>query len=57
VIGFGGPGDARFEVTCDPALIGLASLPALQLLGERAAQAHNIDTGAPRHLTKVVTLA
>jgi glucosamine--fructose-6-phosphate aminotransferase (isomerizing) len=57
VIGFGGPGDARFDVACDPALIGLACLPALQLLGERAAQARNIDTVAPRHLTKVVTLA
>jgi glucosamine--fructose-6-phosphate aminotransferase (isomerizing) len=57
VIGFGGPGDASFDVRCDPALVGLACLPALQLLGERAAQAHNIDTVAPRHLTKVVTLA
>jgi glucosamine--fructose-6-phosphate aminotransferase (isomerizing) len=57
VIAFGGPGDASFEVPCDPPLFGLACLPALQLLGERAAQAHNIDTVAPRHLTKVVTLA
>jgi glucosamine--fructose-6-phosphate aminotransferase (isomerizing) len=57
VIAFGGPGDASFDVPCDPALVGLACLPALQLLGERAAQAHNIDTVAPRHLTKVVTLA
>ena len=57
VIGFGGPGDASFEVSCDPALTGLACLPALQLLGERAAQARNIDTVVPRHLTKVVTLA
>jgi glutamine---fructose-6-phosphate transaminase (isomerizing) len=57
VIGFGGPGDASFEVGCDPALAGLACLPALQLLGERAAQVRNIDTVAPRHLTKVVTLA
>jgi glucosamine--fructose-6-phosphate aminotransferase (isomerizing) len=57
VIGFGGPGDASFDLRCDPALVGLACLPALQLLGERAAQAHNIDTVAPRHLTKVVTLA
>ena len=56
VIAFGGPGDASFEVPCDPPLFGLACLPALQLLGERAAQAHNIDTVAPRHLTKVVTL-
>jgi glucosamine--fructose-6-phosphate aminotransferase (isomerizing) len=29
----------------------------LQILGERAAQARNIDTAAPRHLTKIVTLA
>lgn len=57
VIGFGGPGDASFDVDCDPALAGLAVLPALQILGERAAQARNIDTMAPRHLTKVVMLA
>jgi glucosamine--fructose-6-phosphate aminotransferase (isomerizing) len=57
VIGFGGSGDASFAVDCDPALMGLACLPALQLLGERAAQSRNIDTVAPRHLTKVVTLA
>lgn len=57
VIGFGGPGDASFAVDCDPALAGLAMLPALQLLGERAAQIRNIDTMAPRHLTKVVMLA
>jgi glucosamine--fructose-6-phosphate aminotransferase (isomerizing) len=57
VIGFGGPGDASFMVDCDPAVTGLAVLPALQILGERAAQARNIDTMAPRHLTKVVMLA
>ena len=57
VIGFGGPGDASFAVDCEPVLVGLACLPALQLLGERAAQARNIDTVSPRHLTKVVTLA
>jgi glucosamine--fructose-6-phosphate aminotransferase (isomerizing) len=57
VIGFGGPGDAGFDVRCDAAFSGLACMPALQLLGERAAQARNIDTSAPRHLTKVVTLA
>lgn len=56
-IGFGGPGDASFEVQADAVTFGLAVLPALQLLGERAAQARNIDTVAPRHLTKVVTLA
>jgi glucosamine--fructose-6-phosphate aminotransferase (isomerizing) len=57
VIGFGGPGDASLTIKGDPALAGLAALPALQLLGERAAQARNIDTVAPRHLTKVVMLA
>lgn len=57
VIGLGGPGDASFAIDGDPQLAGLASLPALQLLGERAAQARNIDTIAPRHLTKVVVLA
>jgi glucosamine--fructose-6-phosphate aminotransferase (isomerizing) len=56
VLGFGGPGDVSLPVDCVPALAGLAVLPALQLLGERAAQAHNLDTSAPRHLTKVVTL-
>jgi len=57
VIGLGGPGDARFDLACDPALAGLCMLPALQILGERAAQARAIDTVTPRHLTKVVTLA
>lgn len=58
VIGFGGPGDVSLPVTVsDDALRGLACLPALQLLGERVAQARNIDTVAPRHLTKVVKLA
>jgi glucosamine--fructose-6-phosphate aminotransferase (isomerizing) len=56
VLGFGGPGDVSLPVDCAPALAGLAVLPALQLLGERAAQAHNLDTAAPRHLTKVVRL-
>ncbi len=56
VLGFGGPGDVSIPVDCAPALAGLAVLPALQLLGERTAQAHNLDTTAPRHLTKVVTL-
>jgi glucosamine--fructose-6-phosphate aminotransferase (isomerizing) len=57
VIGFGGPGDLSFAVDGDAALSGLICLPALQILGERAAQARNIDTIAPRHLTKVVMLA
>ena len=57
VIGCGGPGDASCTVDCDPALAGLACLRARQLVVERAAQARNIDTMAPRHLTKVVMLA
>jgi glucosamine--fructose-6-phosphate aminotransferase (isomerizing) len=57
VIGFGGPGDLELNVDCDPSLAGLCVLPALQILGERAAQAREIDTVAPRHLTKVVKLA
>ncbi len=57
VIGLGGPGDASFDIGVDPVLTGLAYLPALQVLGERAAQSRNIDTVAPRHLTKVVVLA
>lgn len=56
VLGFAGPGSVRLDVDCAPALAGLAVLPALQLLGERAAQSRNLDTSAPRHLTKVVTL-
>ena len=56
VIGVGGPGDASFEVNADPVVTGLACLPALQLLGERAAQSRNLNTVAPRHLTKVVML-
>ena len=57
VLGLGGPGDISLKVPVDPALAGLACLPALQLLGERAAQSRNIDTVTPRHLSKVVTLA
>ena len=57
VIGFGGPGDVSFRIDGDPQVAGLVALPALQLLGERAAQSRNIDTLAPRHLTKVVVLA
>jgi glutamine---fructose-6-phosphate transaminase (isomerizing) len=56
VIGIGGPGDASFALGVDPVVSGLACLPALQLLGERAAQSRNINTVAPRHLTKVVML-
>jgi glucosamine--fructose-6-phosphate aminotransferase (isomerizing) len=57
VIGLGGPGDLELKVDFDLSLVGLAILPALQILGERVAQARHIDTVSPRHLTKVVTLA
>jgi len=56
VLGIGGPGDVTLTVGVQPALAGLAVLPALQLLGERMAQSRGIDTSAPRHLTKVVKL-
>lgn len=57
VIGVGGPGDLELAVDVDLSLAGLVVLPALQMLGERAAQARGIDTVSPRHLTKVVSLA
>lgn len=57
VIGIGGPGNIGLPVDVDLSLAGLVVLPALQILGERAAQARRIDTVSPRHLTKVVTLA
>lgn len=57
VVGVGGPGDLELAVDVDLSLAGLVVLPALQVLGERAAQARQIDTVSPRHLTKVVTLA
>lgn len=56
VIGIGGPGDLELPVDVDLSLAGLVVLPALQILGERAAQSRQIDTVSPRHLTKVVTL-
>jgi len=56
VIGIGGPGDLELAVDVDLSLAGLVFLPALQILGERAAQSRQIDTVSPRHLTKVVTL-
>lgn len=56
VIGIGGPGDLELPVDVELSLAGLVVLPALQILGERAAQSRQIDTVSPRHLTKVVTL-
>lgn len=57
VIGMGGPGDLRIELGLTSAAGALAALPALQLLGEKVALAKNINSEAPRHLTKVVVLA
>ena len=56
VVGFGGPGDITLEVETDPIVRTLETLPALQILGERVAEARGIDTTAPRHLSKVVIL-
>ena len=56
VIGFGGPGDLTMAVDDDPLVRTLAVLPALQILGERVAEARGIDTASPRHLSKVVIL-
>lgn len=57
VVGLGGPGDLSLTVDADLETAALVLLPALQILGERVAQSRNLDTVAPRHLTKVVTLA
>ncbi len=57
VIGLGGPGDLALGVDVGLELAGLVVLPALQILGERVAQSHQLDTVSPRHLTKVVMLA
>lgn len=57
VIGIGGPGDVTLPVVARGDLAGAEALPALQLLGERHAQSKDIDTTAPRHLSKVVVLA
>lgn len=56
VVGFGGPGDVTTAVDHDPIVRTLEILPALQILGERVAEARGIDTTSPRHLSKVVIL-
>ncbi len=56
VIGFGGAGDLVIGSAADHPASALTLLPALQLLGEKAAVDRNIDTETPRHLTKVVVL-
>jgi glucosamine--fructose-6-phosphate aminotransferase (isomerizing) len=57
VIGFGGPGDVSFATTSPAAERGLVYLPSLQLIGELVAEAKQLDTTVPRHLSKVVVLA
>jgi glucosamine--fructose-6-phosphate aminotransferase (isomerizing) len=56
VVGLGGPGDLELPTESDGAVRGLVYLPALQLLGERLAGLRNLDTDAPRNLTKVVRI-
>ena len=56
VIGFGGPGDVELPVGASREVRGLVVLPALQMLGERVAEARGLDSAAPRHLAKVVVL-
>ncbi|MGQ9364921.1 SIS domain-containing protein [Azospirillum sp. ST 5-10] len=57
VVGLGGPGDLALPTRTRGLQRALEMLPALQILGERIAQSKNIDSTAPRNLTKVVTLA
>lgn len=56
VIGIGGPGDVQIALSVAGPALGLAALPALQILGEMVALQKNINTATPRHLTKVVML-
>ncbi len=56
VIGFGGPGDLSISLPGKGAVAALVALPALQLMGEMVALQKNLNTEAPRHLTKVVVL-
>lgn len=57
VLGLGGPGTLSLPTATPGIGAGAEMLPLLQLLGERYAAAKGLDTSAPRHLTKVVTLA
>ncbi|MEX6507564.1 SIS domain-containing protein [Jiella sp. M17.18] len=57
VVGIGGEGDLSIPMQADGLARALEMLPALQLFGEQVARTKNIDTTAPRHLTKVVTLS
>ena len=58
VIGLGGPGDLSVPLSGGSVEARATEiLPALQMIGERVANAKSIDTATPRHLTKVVVLA
>lgn len=56
VIGLGGPGDLEIPLAQSGIARALEVLPALQIIGERVANQKNVDTAAPRHLSKVVVL-
>ncbi len=56
VVGIGGKGDLTLPCHAPAELRGLVCLPALQLLGMRYAQLRDLDTTAPRHLSKVVKI-
>ena len=56
IIGIGGPGDLSIPAEAQGLAQLVAILPALQIIGERVAEAKDIDTTAPRHLSKVVVL-
>jgi glutamine---fructose-6-phosphate transaminase (isomerizing) len=56
VIGVNGPGDLRIDLGVTGFEATLATLPALQILGEHVALMKGINTETPRHLTKVVVL-
>ncbi|MBB1251042.1 SIS domain-containing protein [Rhizobium sp. G21] len=56
VIGLGGPGDLEIPLSQTGLGRALEVLPALQIIGERVANQKNVDTAAPRHLSKVVVL-
>jgi len=57
VLGLGGPGTVSLPVGGNPGAGPLVCLPLLQMLGEAVARAKGLDTLAPRHLTKVVTVS
>lgn len=57
VIGIGGPGDLSISLVTKGLSRIPEMLPALQVFGERIAGSKQIDTTAPRHLTKVVVLS